>query len=231
MLPFQAQGAAMAIEDAAILAPLLMTEPDATSAFKRFAAMRRPRVERVRKISDFNGFAYHMEWPFTLGRDAVICGAGAARATSSGSTGFMASTRRPEPPCRAVANASARGSPRPGLALALDRAGVSTAGLATSGSSMAADRKNSPLTLICILVTILLDMVGYGIIVPVLPELIKELTGGGVAEAAVFGGWLVFVYASMQFLFSPVLGNLSDHFGRRPRAARLAPGAHLRLRR
>ena len=81
---------------------------------------------------------------------------------------------------------------------------------------MAAQSKDSPLTLICILVTILLDMVGYGIIVPVLPELIKQLTGGGVAEAAVFGGFLVFVYASMQFLFSPVLGNLSDHFGRRP---------------
>jgi len=81
---------------------------------------------------------------------------------------------------------------------------------------MASDRKDSPLTLACILITILLDMVGYGIIVPVLPELIKDLTGGGVAEAAVFGGWLVFVYASMQFLFSPVLGNLSDRFGRRP---------------
>jgi salicylate hydroxylase len=72
MLPFQAQGAAMAIEDAAILAPLLMTEPDAESAFKRFAAMRRPRVERVRKTSNFNGTAYHMEWPLTLGRDAVL---------------------------------------------------------------------------------------------------------------------------------------------------------------
>ena len=81
---------------------------------------------------------------------------------------------------------------------------------------MASDRKDSPLTLACILITILLDMVGYGIIVPVLPELIKDLTGGGVAEAAVFGGWLVFVYASMQFIFSPVLGNLSDRFGRRP---------------
>ncbi|MEP7240123.1 MAG: TCR/Tet family MFS transporter [Devosia sp.] len=76
--------------------------------------------------------------------------------------------------------------------------------------------KQSRLTLICILTTIFLDLVGYGIIVPVLPELIKELTGGGVAEAAVFGGWLVFVYASMQFVFSPVLGNLSDRFGRRP---------------
>lgn len=72
MLPFQAQGAAMAIEDAAILAPLLMTEPDADSAFRRFEAMRRPRVDRVRKISDFNGFAYHLEWPLTLGRNAVL---------------------------------------------------------------------------------------------------------------------------------------------------------------
>ena len=72
MLPFQAQGAAMAIEDAAILAPLLMTEPDAGDAFKRFAAMRKPRVERVQKTSEFNGFAYHMEWPFTLARDVVI---------------------------------------------------------------------------------------------------------------------------------------------------------------
>jgi salicylate hydroxylase len=49
-----------------------MTEPDAASAFARYAALRRPRVERVRKLSAANGFAFHMEWPFTLGRDAVI---------------------------------------------------------------------------------------------------------------------------------------------------------------
>ena len=72
MLPFQAQGAAMAIEDAAILAPLLMTEPDAESAFKRYGAMRFPRVERVRRLSKYNGFAFHLEWPYTLARDAVI---------------------------------------------------------------------------------------------------------------------------------------------------------------
>jgi salicylate hydroxylase len=72
MLPFQAQGAAMAIEDAAILAPLLMTEPDAAGAFRRFEAMRRPRIERVRKLSASNGFAFHLEWPFTLARNAVI---------------------------------------------------------------------------------------------------------------------------------------------------------------
>lgn len=77
MVPFQAQGAAMAIEDAAILAPLLMTEPTAESAFTRYAALRRPRVERVQKLSASNGFAFHMEWPFTLGRDAVIAAQGA----------------------------------------------------------------------------------------------------------------------------------------------------------
>jgi DHA1 family tetracycline resistance protein-like MFS transporter len=76
--------------------------------------------------------------------------------------------------------------------------------------------KNSRLTLACILTTILLDMIGLGIIVPVLPELIEQLTGGGIAQSAVIGGYLVFVYALMQFAFSPVLGNLSDRFGRRP---------------
>lgn len=72
MLPFQAQGAAMAIEDAAILAPLLMTETDADSALHRYAALRQPRVEKVRKLSNSNGFAFHLEWPFTLARNAVV---------------------------------------------------------------------------------------------------------------------------------------------------------------
>ena len=72
MLPFQAQGAAMAIEDAAILAPLLMTEPDAASALTRYDALRRARVERVRKATDFNGFSFHLEWPFTMARNMVL---------------------------------------------------------------------------------------------------------------------------------------------------------------
>lgn len=72
MLPFQAQGAAMGIEDAAILAPLLMTEPTAESAFARYEAMRRARVEKVQKISVGNGRAFHMEWPLSLARNAVI---------------------------------------------------------------------------------------------------------------------------------------------------------------
>jgi len=74
----------------------------------------------------------------------------------------------------------------------------------------------SKLTLACILITVLLDMIGLGIIYPVLPELLEELTGGSVADAAVIGGYLVFTYALMQFVFSPILGNLSDRFGRRP---------------
>jgi salicylate hydroxylase len=77
MLPFQAQGAAMAIEDAAILAPLLMTEPAAFSAFARYQAIRRPRVERVRRLSASNAFAFHMEWPFTVARNSVIRAQGA----------------------------------------------------------------------------------------------------------------------------------------------------------
>lgn len=72
MLPFQAQGAAMAIEDAAILAPLLMTDATAETAFARFERIRRPRVERVARASRTNGFAFHLEWPFTIARDAVI---------------------------------------------------------------------------------------------------------------------------------------------------------------
>jgi DHA1 family tetracycline resistance protein-like MFS transporter len=74
----------------------------------------------------------------------------------------------------------------------------------------------SNLTLACILLTIFLDMIGLGITLPVLPELIKQLNGGTVADAAVIGGYLTFLYSLMQFAFGLVLGNLSDQFGRRP---------------
>src|SRR3954464_1443870 len=67
-----------------------------------------------------------------------------------------------------------------------------------------------------IFVTILLDVIGFGIIIPVFPKLIERLTGGGLSEASQYGGWLTFAFASMQFFFSPVLGGLSDRFGRRP---------------
>lgn len=64
--------------------------------------------------------------------------------------------------------------------------------------------------------TLLIDVIGIGIIIPVIPDLIKELTGEGLSEAAQYSGWLTFAYAIMQFFFSPVLGALSDQYGRRP---------------
>lgn len=67
-----------------------------------------------------------------------------------------------------------------------------------------------------VLVTLLLDTIGFGIIIPIVPGLIAELTGGDVVDAAAWGGWLMFSYAFMQFLCAPVVGNLSDRFGRRP---------------
>jgi DHA1 family tetracycline resistance protein-like MFS transporter len=67
-----------------------------------------------------------------------------------------------------------------------------------------------------VFVAVLVDSIGFGIILPVLPRLIMQLTGVGVDRAAVYGGWLSFVYALMQFFCAPVLGNLSDRFGRRP---------------
>jgi DHA1 family tetracycline resistance protein-like MFS transporter len=67
-----------------------------------------------------------------------------------------------------------------------------------------------------IFITVLLDVIGLGIIIPVLPKLITELTGGTNSDAAFYGGWLMFAYAFMQFLFAPILGGLSDQIGRRP---------------
>jgi DHA1 family tetracycline resistance protein-like MFS transporter len=65
-------------------------------------------------------------------------------------------------------------------------------------------------------VTVLLDMVGVGLIMPILPAILRELTGADVAHASIYGGWLFFAYALMQFFCAPVIGGLSDAFGRRP---------------
>lgn len=67
-----------------------------------------------------------------------------------------------------------------------------------------------------IFITLLIDITGWGIIIPVVPKLIEELIHADISEAAKYGGWLSFAYAFIQFVFSPLVGNLSDKFGRRP---------------
>lgn len=67
-----------------------------------------------------------------------------------------------------------------------------------------------------IFVTLLIDVIGFGIIIPVMPPLISEMMGIDVAEAAPHGGLLLAAFAVMQFVFSPLMGNLSDQYGRRP---------------
>jgi DHA1 family tetracycline resistance protein-like MFS transporter len=64
-------------------------------------------------------------------------------------------------------------------------------------------------------VTLLLDTMGFGLIMPVYPRLLVEITGESLSRAAVYGGWLGFVFAAMQFVCAPILGNLSDRYGRR----------------
>ncbi|OAO06782.1 tetracycline resistance MFS efflux pump [Roseovarius indicus] len=69
---------------------------------------------------------------------------------------------------------------------------------------------------IFILMTVMIDAMGIGLILPVMPALILEVEGGSLARAALWGGVLSTAFAVMQFLFGPVMGNLSDRFGRRP---------------
>ena len=71
-------------------------------------------------------------------------------------------------------------------------------------------------TLAFVAFVVFIDMAGIGLIIPVMPTLLENLTGEGVARAAEIGGWLIFAYAVMQFLFAPVIGGLSDRYGRRP---------------
>lgn len=72
------------------------------------------------------------------------------------------------------------------------------------------------LPFVFILITLLLDAMGIGLILPVMPDLLREVTGEDLARAALWGGVLTTVFAVMQFLCGPTLGGLSDRFGRRP---------------
>ncbi|MCF1709547.1 TCR/Tet family MFS transporter [Tabrizicola sp. J26] len=66
------------------------------------------------------------------------------------------------------------------------------------------------------LVTVFLDMVGFGIIMPILPLLIEEVGHMDLAAASIIGGWIFVAFSLAQFAFSPLMGNLSDRYGRRP---------------
>ncbi len=72
------------------------------------------------------------------------------------------------------------------------------------------------LPILFILITVVLDSMGIGLILPVMPDLIQEVHGGSLGQAAIWGGVLATSFAVMQFLFGPMLGALSDRFGRRP---------------
>lgn len=72
------------------------------------------------------------------------------------------------------------------------------------------------LPVIFILLTVMIDAMGIGLIIPVMPDLIQDVGGGTLAQAAIWGGILSTTFAVMQFLFGPVVGGLSDRFGRRP---------------
>jgi len=77
-------------------------------------------------------------------------------------------------------------------------------------------RQPGRFAVIFVFITVFLDMVGFGLVMPVLPRLIEEVSGSDLAGASIWGGWLFFAYGGMQFLFGPALGNLSDAYGRRP---------------
>lgn len=74
----------------------------------------------------------------------------------------------------------------------------------------------SPHAVTFVLITVFLDMIGFGIIMPVLPALIREVGHMDIAHAALMGGWLFFAFSAMQFVSGPAMGNLADAIGRRP---------------
>ena len=78
------------------------------------------------------------------------------------------------------------------------------------------DARSTRRGLFLVFMIMFLDVIGIAIIMPVLPTYLRELTGDDISQAAIDGGWLLLVYAGMQFLFAPFIGNLSDRFGRRP---------------
>ena len=65
-------------------------------------------------------------------------------------------------------------------------------------------------------ITVFIDTMGFGVIMPVMPEFLMSLTGKDLSHASAISGYLVVFYAALQFMFAPIIGNLSDRYGRRP---------------
>ncbi len=79
-----------------------------------------------------------------------------------------------------------------------------------------AEKIHNKNAMIFVLITVVINSIGFGIMIPVLPELLKELTGLPNNEAVIYGMWLTFIFALFQFICMPIVGGLSDRFGRRP---------------
>ncbi|MEL6791220.1 MAG: TCR/Tet family MFS transporter [Pseudomonadota bacterium] len=76
--------------------------------------------------------------------------------------------------------------------------------------------KESRLAFAAIFMVVLVDLIGFGIIIPVMPDLLTEVTGLTRSQAAPYGGYILFVFAAIQFFATPILGGLADRYGRRP---------------
>lgn len=149
----------------------------------------------------------------------LLAAAGAIAALAAGVK--MAGVRRAPPGDAAPAAKRASGNARPAShGRAQRHAGarsVMPRGLPLRGGlayPFGMDRSRRPL--IFILVTLALDAMGIGLILPVMPDLIASLEGSTISQAAVWGGLLTTIFAVMQFIFGPIVGSLSDRFGRRP---------------
>jgi MFS transporter, DHA1 family, tetracycline resistance protein len=76
--------------------------------------------------------------------------------------------------------------------------------------------RNRQASVVFVLITLFIDMLGMGLVIPILPRLVQSMLGGTIGEASLVFGLLVSIYAVMQFFCAPILGALSDRFGRRP---------------
>src|SRR5260370_17749962 len=76
--------------------------------------------------------------------------------------------------------------------------------------------RNRQASVVFVLITLFIDILGMGLVIPILPRLVQSMLGGAISDASFVFGLLVSIYSVMQFFCAPILGALSDRFGRRP---------------